>query len=501
MALGQIHWLDWTSYRPVDIVGAGLLTGLLYFIGGAIYNVFFHPLSKFPGPVLHSISRIPYSYKCLRGTLPFDMLDLHERYGDIVRVAPDELAVAHPNAWKDIMGYGAKEMEKAMYFFKPIESSPANLVNETGDAAKRLRRHLAPCFSEKAMRDQQPLIKKYVDVFIDKLHEMSAAGTTVNLSEWYNYCTFDIIGDLAFGEPFGYLESSASRTWFKTIFSANHFTQILQALAFYPIVKGIIVALLSRSSKEAFEEQQRQAKEKMMRRMEVGHPRPDLIERLIQKKDELNLSLDNLVSNGESLIIGGSETTATTLSGVTYYLLTNPHALEKITQEVRSTFKSESDIDLVSVGKLTYTFACLDEGMRLYPPVAPGLPRVVPEGGATVLGQFVPGNTYIAIHQWPLYRRKKFFVDAEKFYPERFMGDPRFADDLTSAFQPFHIGPRDCIGRTLAYGEMRLILARLLFNFDITIAEDSLDWVKQKNYLMWQKGELNVHLTPVQRRA
>jgi cytochrome P450 len=159
----------------------------LYFIGGAIYNVFFHHLSKFPGLVLHRNSRIPYSYKCLRGTLPFDILDLHERFGDILRVAPDELAVADPNAWKDIMGYGAKEMEKAIYFFMPIEGSPANLVNEKGEVAKRLRRHLAPCFSGKATRDQQPLIKKYVDVFIDKLHEMRTAETPVNLPKWYNY--------------------------------------------------------------------------------------------------------------------------------------------------------------------------------------------------------------------------------------------------------------------------------------------------------------------------
>jgi hypothetical protein len=128
----------------------------VYLVSHAVYNVFLHPLSRFPGPVSHAVSRIPYSYNYMTGTLPFDMLDLHRRYGDIVRVAPDELAVSHPDAWKEIMGYGAKEMEKARWFFRPVPSEPTNVVNEEGDGAKKLRRQLAHGFSEKAMRDQEP---------------------------------------------------------------------------------------------------------------------------------------------------------------------------------------------------------------------------------------------------------------------------------------------------------------------------------------------------------
>jgi hypothetical protein len=113
------------------------------------------------------------------------------------------------------------------------------------------------------------------------------AGTTpIILSEWYNFTTFDIIGDLAFGEPFGYLETSHGRTWFKTMFDATRFSAVLQALSFFPLLKAVLLTIVSKTSKAAYEEQKRQAKAKMMRRIEVGHERPDLIERLIQKKDE-----------------------------------------------------------------------------------------------------------------------------------------------------------------------------------------------------------------------
>jgi hypothetical protein len=105
-----------------------------------------------------------------------------------------------------------------------------------------------------------------------------------------------------------------------------------------------------------------------------------------------SLSVHELIANAEILIIGGSETTASLLSGVTYLLLESPEAYRQLVNEVRSTFENQNDITLVSVNKLTYMLACLDEGMRMYPPIANGLPRVVPKGGAQVLGEWIPEN-------------------------------------------------------------------------------------------------------------
>lgn len=82
--------------------------------------------------------------------------------------------------------------------------------------------------------------------------------------------------------------------------------------------------------------------------------------------------MEKLQANCSILIIGGSETTATLLSGVTFLLLTNPGALKQLTEEVRSAFRSEEEIDATSVGNLTYMLACLDEALRMYPPVPTG---------------------------------------------------------------------------------------------------------------------------------
>jgi cytochrome P450 len=149
--------------------------------------------------------------------------------------------------------------------------------------------------------------------------------------------------------------------------------------------------------------------QKLRRRIDVGSKEPDIIGRLIDKKDEFvrssqtllapnnltdvitqNFSFEMLRANAGGLTIAGSETTATLLNGVTYLLLTHPDNLQKVTDEIRSSFQSTKEITLTSVNGLTYMLACLNEALRLYPPVPIGLPRVTPVGGTAIAGTFIP---------------------------------------------------------------------------------------------------------------
>ncbi|GIK04354.1 hypothetical protein Aspvir_008435 [Aspergillus viridinutans] len=427
---------------------------------------------------------------------------MHQHYGDIVRIAPDELAFSHPDAWLEIMGKKTgEEMDKADWFYRVTEQGALCIANESREQHSRLRRQLAPRFSEKCMRDQEPMIRGYIDLLLQRLRENSRDGQPVVISDWYNYTTFDIIGDLAFGEPFGCLRWSDYDGWVKGIFASIRIGTILQALAFIPWVKQIALAMVPKAMQEDRKREMRQTEAKMQRRMAATDERVDLIEGLLKKREELNLRIDELIANAEILILAGSETTASLLSGVTYLLLQNPSAYQQLVNEVRSTFSSEEEINFISVNQLTYMLACLDEALRMYPPIANGLPRVVPKGGAHILGQYIPEQTYVAIHQWALYHREKYFAEPNAFHPERFLGDPRFANDRRDALQPFHIGPRNCLGRNLAYAEMRLILALIIFNFDMEIDQDSHGWIQQRNFVLWEKPPLKVYLSPVVRES
>ena len=96
------------------------------------------------------------------------------------------------------------------------------------------------------------------------------------------------------------------------------------------------------------------------------------------------------MENANVLLVAGSETTATLLSGCLFLLTTNRDKLNKVVEEVRTSFSSDEEITLQSASRLSYMMACLNESLRRYPPVPSGLPRVVPKGGGQVAGRFVP---------------------------------------------------------------------------------------------------------------
>lgn len=196
-----------------------------------------------------------------------------------------------------------------------------------------------------------------------------------------------------------------------------------------------------------------------------------------------------------TLIIAGSETSATLLSGAVYYLIKNPEWLAKVHQELRATFIDESQISFASLSQLKILNAVIQETFRLYPPVPLSLPRVVPEKGATICGTYYPQDTCIGIAQYPAYRSARNFKNPDAYKPERFLDDKEYEDDKRSVIQPFSVGPRNCIGQNLAMAEIRAILARLVWHFDFSLEENMHNWEDQKVFILWEKPSLMVKLT------
>ncbi|KAH7009262.1 cytochrome P450 ClCP1 [Microdochium trichocladiopsis] len=220
-----------------------------------------------------------------------------------------------------------------------------------------------------------------------------------------------------------------------------------------------------------------------------------------EKARARGLSEDEIAENARVLIVAGSETTATQLGGATYYLLVNRDKYDILVAEIRGAFASEEEITIASVNRLEYLIAVLSESFRMYPPVPVGLDRVVPENGETVEGYFLPPKTVVSVHHWSSYQCAQNFSEPQRFLPERWLPsvnttDPRFANDKRDVLQPIAVGPRNCIGKNLAYAEMRLILTRLLYNYDLELRPESSDWPNQRIFTLWEKGDLMVKVTP-----
>ncbi|KAI1329019.1 cytochrome P450 [Xylariaceae sp. FL0255] len=275
--------------RPLFL---GLVLGITYTLWWLSYNVFLHPLRKFPGPISNRASVFPRSLHQMRGRLPFHVAALHSKYGSVVRVGPNELAFNSPQAWRDIYGHKKDEYPKSRTFYGIFKHLPSSIINADAAEHAMLRRQIAVGFSDRAMHEQEPIISGYVDLLIS----------------WYTWTTFDLIGDLSFGVEggFGCLQNSRYHPWVKWMH-------------------------------------------------------------------------DTISQNG--IILG-----------------------------------------LISLG----------------------LTSIIPD-----------------------------------------------------AMQPFGVGPRNCVGRNLAIAEMRLILAKIIYHFDIALDDSSRNWVNgQKAYAVWHKPDLHIHLKP-----
>ena len=211
--------------------------------------------------------------------------------------------------------------------------------------------------------------------------------------------------------------------------------------------------------------------------------RKDFFYHLLNAKDSETgngFSMDELWGESNLLIIAGSDTTSTALSGTFFYLAHNPTAMQNVCKEIRETF---TDVEEIVTGpKLSgcsFLRACIDETMRMTPPVAGALPRQVLPGGMEIDGRHIPAGVDVGVPIYAIHHNPDCFPRPFDYLPERWLSDPAAnplharLPDAQSAFNPFSIGPRGCIGKGLAYVELTVTIARVLFLYDLRLTPGS----------------------------
>lgn len=197
--------------------------------------------------------------------------------------------------------------------------------------------------------------------------------------KWYNLATFDLVGDLAFGESFGGLDNSEYHHCVSTVFQFIKGATYLRVKDAYPLLFRVFLLFMPKFVMEQRRKQYEHANVTVQKRLNVSaNDRGDFMDSMLRHRGEKEGLTDReLLANANILIIAGSETTATLLSGLTYWFLRSPEALTKVAREIRSTMKTEADITFNSVtSQLPYMLACVDEALRMYPPVPVGLQRM-----------------------------------------------------------------------------------------------------------------------------
>ncbi|KAK6813703.1 hypothetical protein RU639_010291 [Aspergillus parasiticus] len=497
---------------PITMIGncLGIVISLLliYPITRIVYNVFFSPLSHVPGPICWSATRLPFIWALLRGTIVHDFEKMHRKYGPVVRTAPDEVSFASGDAWTDIY---ASRPDDRQFLKDPIwwrrqpgqDDSLLSAIHPAKHA--RMRKLLAPAFTPRALRTQEDILQKYVSLLVERIREQVEAagkvGKEMDMSPWFNFTTFDIFGDLGFGESFNCLQHSQYHPWISLLFSSVKAASFIAAARYYPWAESLLKKCIPRSLQEKRKRHYQQIVDKVDRRLSWELQRPDIMSYLINESGQVVFSREELNATFLILTTAGSETTATVLTGILAYLVNQPETMGRLVQEIRGRFKSSQEISLSAASELTYLTAAIQEGLRLCPPVPWMLPRKVPTGGSIVCGTWLPAGTPVSLQAYTLNRDPSGFHAAASFIPERWLPDssinpdsPFYHDDRR-AVQPFSMGPRSCLGQHVAWAEMRLILAKLLASFDFEAVDGKrLQWEELRTFLLVEKQPLEVRV-------
>ncbi|OTA99546.1 hypothetical protein M426DRAFT_16305 [Hypoxylon sp. CI-4A] len=486
-----------------DWIWTGSLILFLLLIGRSVfqivYNLYFHPLSKIPGPWFSAVSNAPYCWWLLGGRQPYKMVGLHNKYGNTVRIAPNEVSFSTAQSWKDIYAHrpGHQVFVKGSFYDGGAFSVDGvrSIISETRpEVHKDMRTQLSSAFSERAVVEQEELVARSVDKCIRLIGIRGSTENGVDLSLILESMTFDVTGDLAFGDTFGALDSDTRHPWITKTMEGLSLAPFIDLLNHYPTVARVIRIVLHRQILKAqtnIKANEELCFETVRRRILKDTTRKDFLTRILEDRDKKAISDRQIAAHASDFIIAGSDTTATSLTATVYFLQKNPSSLARLVAEVRSAFSTYSEITNSSTMPLDYLRAVTLEGMRVFPPVPFALPRDVPKGGDTVDGHFVPEGTVVYTNPVAAGFSPSNFKDPWSFRPERWI-DPDSTDSLDS-IQPWSLGPRGCIGRPLAWLELRTTLAKLIWVYDLEIVDPDLDWHAEARMVsLWKKPSLMV---------
>ncbi|KAI6083474.1 cytochrome P450 [Hypoxylon rubiginosum] len=506
----------WLLRRVIDVPTGDLVAFVLgalacYASFRYVYHVYFHPASRFPGPKLAAVSNIWYAYHWATGKYPWAVEEAMKKYGDVVRVAPNELAFIAPRAFSDIYDShtgGQEHFPKTDFMDLGLgdnglswEQNPAKHHTE----AKKL----APAFSVKALKAKEPTMHRYIDDFVEKMKELGGREAGIELKTWTDWVAMDTSADLAYGREMHNLRDMKSGPFLKDLWVANKFVTANQIFKKFPLLAPIKWLFIPPSILASYYKTQRMNRKALesrtQRRGNTKHL--DHFEQLLPtdappltRREENHIE----VVTGH-LVIAGYEPIASQIFCTLMFSLLEPHTLKLLVEEIRGEFKSYADIHADALAPLRFLTASLMETLRITVLSSNGMARVSP--GAMVDGNYIDRGVYVQYGVLAFTRDPRYFHDAHRYRPQRWLPedhphwDPAFKNDAREDFHPFSQGPRSCPGMPLAWRQTRLFIAKVLWTFDMEkLPGQSIVFENDfRMYGMWQKPEFWVRFHPVQR--
>ncbi|KAJ6460899.1 high nitrogen upregulated cytochrome P450 monooxygenase 2 [Mycena sanguinolenta] len=460
----------------------------------------FHPLAQYPGPAIAKVTKLWSFWKTAQGYKYLWHKELHDKYGPYVRTGPNEISVIDAPAVCQILNFGG--LEKGRYYESGRhKDTPPAIVCLSGEAHTAKRRVWNRAMTSACIREYEPLIVKRASQLVSCLHDRTSSST-VDLVHWLDLFAYDLMGDLAFGGGFEMLRDGRDvdgvgeriRGYTKASYLTGQLPWIVGTMHLFPQVAREIQQFNDFGQNLAIQRMKNGA----VGTMDLWYHLAD--EGGVEKQKP---TLKTSAADGIVAIVAASDTTTSTLSSTVWFLLSNPDYHRRVQQELDTVFVDGDDFfDVSKHQELQFLSACINEALRLHPPLPSNGPRQIHlnQPGRTIAGRFIPEGTSVYTPAYSLHRNPEyFFPHPDKFLPERWLPDAKFSKHDTSAFIPFSLGPANCVGQKFAKREMLMVLSALFKTFDMRFADgfDSEAWpTGMQDFFVVSRGPLLVNLTP-----
>ncbi|KFZ23007.1 hypothetical protein V502_02504 [Pseudogymnoascus sp. VKM F-4520 (FW-2644)] len=407
----------------------------------------------------------------LGGLMPRHLAELSQKYGPIVRIAPDRVHVNDPEFYKRLFG-PREDFIKAKYYYGNLGITESIVTMQDVKAHRILRNSLNPFFTPQTALDQHPLILEEIKKLLITLRENNKDTSLIDLQRMLGQLFVNLTCRTVFG--LHDMSKIDSLTIFDGI--SGWFSSFNVALAF-PLIPKIALKLPDWLTARIVPgylcilQNVRVCIEKCNARTKGSGT--------LTQYDNV---FDMLQASEVELLAGGVLPTNTTASYAIYFILTHPQVLATLKMELAGIQKTADGIPICeSSTNAPYLRAIVKETLRLRPTAGPGfLPRVVPSKGVFIGDTFIPGGTNISTSIFSVNTNPALFKDPMTFNPDRWLSPQ--SNDLDDWFISFSKGPRMCLGKHLAMLSMTSVLAALFSNFELTLHEtdeETMDWRDQ----------------------
>ncbi|KAI0120995.1 cytochrome P450 oxidoreductase [Xylariales sp. AK1849] len=491
---------------------------VVYWAAWIIYAQCFHPLSKVPGPWIASVSRLWYIVQVAKGDMEKTQRQLHAKHGPLIRIAPNELACAAPDAIKTIYptSLGLNKTDFYPVWNTHSFSKHRDMFSETNDKAHGERRRIINhVYSLANVLQSEPYIDHCSALFLERLGEHTDSEKPFDLGKWLQMFTFDVIGELYFGNMFGFLEKAEDHgNWIHSLdLLMPYLCMTAVAPAFWrPLVLTTALAVPGAlKALKAIDDIGVAARECVAARFvdgpkTEGQKRTDLFEQLYtiykEKGDKIDFKMGDIEQEAYVALFAGSDTTAIGMRSVFYHLMRSKQIYGTLMEEIDSATKEgrlSSPVKYAEAIKLPYLCACIKEALRVHPGVQLSMGRVVSERGMTLCGTFIPAGYWVGMNSAVVHFDKTIFGDdADQYRPERWLESAAAAATMNKHMLHFGAGTRTCIGKNISLAEIHKLIPDVLKNFELELFDKRSPWVTKN---LWFAKQENILVRLKKRQA